>query len=107
MPLLGAVFYLFLCQGIVQNISHIHLNNQIMIKAEGMLKADALKGKTIIITGGGTGLGRSIGEYCLELGANLVICSRRMEVLEKSRPGNDGQKRRNCSTSSMRCPRIQ
>lgn len=55
-----------------------------MIKAEGMLKADALKGKTIIITGGGTGLGRSIGEYCLELGANLVICSRRMEVLEKA-----------------------
>jgi NAD(P)-dependent dehydrogenase (short-subunit alcohol dehydrogenase family) len=54
------------------------------MKAEGMLKENALKGKTIIITGGGTGLGRSIGEYCLELGANLVICSRRMEVLEKA-----------------------
>lgn len=55
-----------------------------MIKAEGMLKANALNGKTIIITGGGTGLGRSIGEYCLELGANVVICSRRLEVLEKA-----------------------
>ncbi len=55
-----------------------------MIKTEGMLKENALKGKTIIITGGGTGLGRSIGEYCLELGAKLVICSRRMEVLEKA-----------------------
>ena len=51
---------------------------------QGMLKEDALKGKTIIITGGGTGLGRSMGEYMLEVGANLVITSRRQEVLEKA-----------------------
>lgn len=50
----------------------------------GMLKEGSLKGKTIIITGGGTGLGRSMGEYLLELGANLVITSRKMEVLEKA-----------------------
>ena len=49
-----------------------------------MLKENALKDKVIIITGGGTGLGRSIGEYFLTLGANLVITSRKMEVLEKS-----------------------
>lgn len=49
-----------------------------------MLKEDALKGQTIIVTGGGTGLGRSMGKYFLELGANLVITSRKMEVLEKS-----------------------
>ncbi|MDF9800441.1 NAD(P)-dependent dehydrogenase (short-subunit alcohol dehydrogenase family) [Catalinimonas alkaloidigena] len=52
------------------------------MKTEGMLKEDALKGKTIIVTGGGTGLGRSMGKYFLELGANLVITSRKMEVLE-------------------------
>jgi NAD(P)-dependent dehydrogenase (short-subunit alcohol dehydrogenase family) len=51
---------------------------------EGMLKPDALKGKTIIITGGGTGLGRSMGKYFLELGANLVITSRKKEVLDKT-----------------------
>jgi NAD(P)-dependent dehydrogenase (short-subunit alcohol dehydrogenase family) len=51
---------------------------------EGMLKPDTLKGKTFIITGGGTGLGRSIGKYLLELGANLVITSRKKEVLEKT-----------------------
>ena len=51
---------------------------------EGMLKKEALKGKTIIVTGGGTGLGRSMGKYFLELGANLVITSRKIEVLEKS-----------------------
>ena len=51
---------------------------------DGMLKPDALKGKTILITGGGTGLGRSIGKYVLELGANLVICSRKIEVINKA-----------------------
>ena len=44
---------------------------------EGMLKDGSLKGKTIIITGGGTGLGKSMGKYMLELGANLVITSRK------------------------------
>lgn len=51
---------------------------------EGMLKSDSLKGKTIIITGGGTGLGKSMGKYMLELGANLVITSRKKDVLEKT-----------------------
>ena len=52
------------------------------MKTEGMLKEDALKGKTIIVTGGGTGLGKSMGKYFLELGANLVIASRKQEVLD-------------------------
>jgi len=51
---------------------------------EGMLKDGALKGKTIIITGGGTGLGKSMGKYMLELGANLVITSRKEDVLKKT-----------------------
>ncbi|GAB3195740.1 NAD(P)-dependent dehydrogenase (short-subunit alcohol dehydrogenase family) [Pontibacter aydingkolensis] len=55
-----------------------------MIKAEPMLKEGALKGKTIIVTGGGTGLGRSMVKYFLELGANAVICSRKIDVLEQA-----------------------
>ncbi len=51
---------------------------------EGMLKDGALKGKTIIITGGGTGLGKSMSKYFLQLGANLVITSRKLEVLQKT-----------------------
>lgn len=51
---------------------------------EGMLKPGSLQNKTIIITGGGTGLGRSMGKYMLELGANLVITSRKKEVLDKA-----------------------
>ncbi len=47
-----------------------------------MFQADLLKGKRILITGGGTGLGKSMGQRFLELGADLVICGRRTEVLE-------------------------
>ena len=48
-----------------------------------MLKANSLKGKTIIVTGGGSGLGKSMSEYFLSLGANIVITSRREELLKK------------------------
>src|SRR5690242_16288674 len=46
-----------------------------------MLKEGTFAGQTIVITGGGTGLGRAVGRYLLTLGANLVICGRRAEVL--------------------------
>ena len=49
---------------------------------EGMLRDGALKGKTILVTGGGTGLGKSMGLYFLKLGANLIITSRKLEVLQ-------------------------
>ena len=50
----------------------------------GMLKENTLKGKVILITGGGTGLGKSMGAYFMELGANLIITSRKQEVLDKT-----------------------
>jgi len=49
-----------------------------------MFQADLLKGKRILVTGGGTGLGYSMGHRFLELGAELVICGRRVEVLEEA-----------------------
>ena len=49
-----------------------------------MLRDDALKGKTIVVTGGGTGLGKAMGAYFLKLGANLIITSRKLEVLQKT-----------------------
>ena len=49
-----------------------------------MLRDDALKGRTIVITGGGTGLGKAMGTYFLELGANLVITSRKLDVIEQT-----------------------
>jgi NAD(P)-dependent dehydrogenase (short-subunit alcohol dehydrogenase family) len=50
----------------------------------GMLRKGTLDGNTIIVTGGGTGLGKSMTKYFLELGANVVITSRKLDVLEKT-----------------------
>ncbi len=52
--------------------------------SQKMLRDDALKGKTIVVTGGGSGLGKSMGTYFLELGANLVITSRNLEKLQNT-----------------------
>lgn len=49
-----------------------------------MFQPDLLKGKTILITGGGTGLGKSMALRFAELGANIVLTSRRQEVLEEA-----------------------
>lgn len=51
---------------------------------QGALKDGSMKGKTILITGGGTGLGRSMGTYLLELGANLIISSRKLDILTQA-----------------------
>jgi NAD(P)-dependent dehydrogenase (short-subunit alcohol dehydrogenase family) len=47
-----------------------------------MLRDDALKGKTIVVTGGGSGLGKAMTKYFLELGANVAISSRDLEKLK-------------------------
>ena len=49
-----------------------------------MFQDGLLKDKTIIITGGGTGLGKSMSRRFGELGANIVISGRRAEVLEET-----------------------
>ncbi len=49
-----------------------------------MFQSDLLKDQRILITGGGTGLGKSMGRRMLELGARLVICGRRAGVLEET-----------------------
>ncbi|MBK6754994.1 MAG: SDR family oxidoreductase [Flavobacteriales bacterium] len=55
-----------------------------MEQSKGMLRENALKGQVIVVTGGGTGLGRSMATYFLELGAHVCITSRKQEVLDKA-----------------------
>jgi NAD(P)-dependent dehydrogenase (short-subunit alcohol dehydrogenase family) len=55
------------------------------MKENNLLKEDALKGKTIIVTGGGTGLGYSMSKAFLQAGANVVIASRKEEVLKRAK----------------------
>jgi len=47
-----------------------------------MFETGLLKGKRILVTGGGSGLGAAMGRRFLELGAELVICGRRVDRLE-------------------------
>jgi NAD(P)-dependent dehydrogenase (short-subunit alcohol dehydrogenase family) len=47
-----------------------------------MFQADLMKGKRILVTGGGTGLGRSMAEQYLRLGADLYLCGRRKQVCD-------------------------
>ena len=47
-----------------------------------MFKDGLLKGKRILVSGGGTGLGREMAEDYLRLGAEIYICGRRKNVLD-------------------------
>ena len=47
-----------------------------------MLRDDALKGKVIVVTGGGSGLGKAMTRYFMELGAKVAITSRDLEKLK-------------------------
>jgi NAD(P)-dependent dehydrogenase (short-subunit alcohol dehydrogenase family) len=47
-----------------------------------MFEKNLLRGKRILVTGGGSGLGAAMARRFLELGAELIICGRRLELLE-------------------------
>jgi NAD(P)-dependent dehydrogenase (short-subunit alcohol dehydrogenase family) len=55
-----------------------------MMKGETMFEKSLLAGKRILITGGGSGLGAAMARRFVELGAELVICGRRLELLEQT-----------------------
>lgn len=56
-----------------------------------MFKENIFKDKTILITGGGSGLGKSMAGRFSELGANVVIVSRKLDVLQET-AGEIGRK---------------
>ena len=50
-----------------------------------MLKENSLNDMVIVVTGGGSGLGKAMTTYFLELGAKVVITSRNIEKLEAAK----------------------
>ena len=49
-----------------------------------MFRTDLLQGERILVTGGGTGLGREMASRFAALGADVIICGRRKAVLEET-----------------------
>src|SRR5258707_1083433 len=49
-----------------------------------MFEKNLLANKRILVTGGGSGLGAAMGRRFVELGAELIICGRRIELLERT-----------------------
>lgn len=49
-----------------------------------MFSEPILKGRTIVVTGGGTGLGKNMASYFSQLGANVVITSRKQDILDST-----------------------
>src|ERR1700692_3311435 len=47
-----------------------------------MFEKGLLAGKRILVTGGGSGLGAAMGRRFVSLGGELIICGRRLELLE-------------------------
>src|SRR5690606_12287236 len=58
---------------------------------KGMMREGALDGLVVVVTGGGTGLGRGMAKHFLELGAKLCITSRKAKVLEKTAKELEGE----------------
>ncbi|MEM7422158.1 MAG: SDR family NAD(P)-dependent oxidoreductase, partial [Pseudomonadota bacterium] len=52
-----------------------------------MFASGLLSGHRILVTGGGTGLGRAMSAKFLELGADVVVCGRRKGVLDETAAG--------------------
>lgn len=53
--------------------------------AEALFREGAFRGQVVLVSGGGTGLGRAMAEYFGLHGARVAICGRRAEVLEAAR----------------------
>jgi NAD(P)-dependent dehydrogenase (short-subunit alcohol dehydrogenase family) len=66
-----------------------------------MFEKTLLVGKRVLITGGGSGLGAAMGRRFLELGAELVICGRRLELLEAT--ADEMRKQTGGKVSAVRC----
>jgi NAD(P)-dependent dehydrogenase (short-subunit alcohol dehydrogenase family) len=49
-----------------------------------MFTSDLLKDKRILITGGGTGIGRAMAQRYLQLGAKVFICGRHADIVQKT-----------------------
>ena len=55
-----------------------------VLSRKSVYRSDLLTGQSVLVSGGGTGIGRGIAMLCGELGARVVVCGRRLELLEET-----------------------
>jgi citronellol/citronellal dehydrogenase len=63
------------------------LSDQELAQAPLVYRADLLAGKSYVVSGGGSGIGRAIAYTLARLGADVMICGRRSEKLEQTAAG--------------------
>lgn len=78
-----------------------------MNHTQKMLRDDALKGKTIVVTGGGSGLGKAMTKYFMELGANVAITSRNLEKLQNTAKELEAETQKSAGASAGKCFPVQ
>jgi NAD(P)-dependent dehydrogenase (short-subunit alcohol dehydrogenase family) len=66
----------------IQRCALVRNDGVIETRNQTMFEKGLLKGKRILVTGGGSGLGAAMGRRFVELGAELIICGRRLDMLE-------------------------
>jgi NAD(P)-dependent dehydrogenase (short-subunit alcohol dehydrogenase family) len=66
-----------------------------------MFRAGLMKGKRILVTGGGTGLGKEMADEYAKLGAEVYICGRRGSVLQET--ANELSKTNNAKVTAVEC----
>src|SRR5260221_8830421 len=68
--------------GLIESLSDCIVRNLVTGRAR-MFQTDLLKGRTIVVTGGGTGLGAEMARRFAGLGAHAVVLGRRKEKLDE------------------------
>ncbi len=63
------------------------LSDEVLATRPLVYRDDVLEGRTFLVSGGGSGVGRAIAYVCARLGANVVICGRRKQKLDETIDG--------------------
>lgn len=61
------------------------LDEQDLVERDSIFRPDLLAGKTLLITGGGSGMGKATAFLAARLGANVAICGRNPEKLARTK----------------------
>ena len=77
------------------------LNDDELASYPTAYRDDYLQGKSVIVSGGGTGIGRAMAYLFARLGAQVMICSRNQENLDHTAAGIKQRLGREIDTMAM------